>query len=59
MLIVVRLIGIGTFLPSTFASTRCSYGRHSVNRDRYSTTFSEFVWKMCGPYLWTSTPCSS
>ena len=33
-LMVVRLIGIGTSMPSTCASTRCSYRRQRVKRDR-------------------------
>ncbi len=31
---VVRLIGIGTSMPSTLASTRCSYGIQAVKRLR-------------------------
>ncbi len=46
---VSRLMGMGTSCPSTLASTRCMYGRHSVKRDRYSNTSRELVWKMCGP----------
>ena len=46
---MVRLIGSGMICPSTSAHTRCSYGRHCVNRDRKSATFGAFVWKMWGP----------
>ena len=42
-LIVSRLIGIGSSFPSTQASTRCSYARHAVKRDRYSNMSREFV----------------
>src|SRR5258706_1811766 len=38
------------------ASTRCAYGRHLVKRDRKSTIRRLLVWKMCGPYGWTTTP---
>ena len=48
-LTVSRLIGIGNICPSTLASTRCWYGRHSVNCERYSKMSAELVWKMCGP----------
>ena len=43
LLIVSRLIGMGTFCPSTQASTRCWYERHSVKRERYSKTSRELV----------------
>src|SRR5579884_291944 len=59
MLTVSRLMGIGSSCPSTWARTRCSYGRHAVNCERYLNTFSALVWKMCGPYWWMRIPASS
>jgi hypothetical protein len=35
--------GSDTSLPSIIARTRCSYGIHSVNRERYSKTDWAFV----------------